>query len=608
MRVRLEVLVAAVLLAVSSSGPAWAVSDVLNRKTVPTTEINGAKYIALDVFQDALGLEGDQTLTGSYRLFGSPGLTKDVVVEFSADSPQVLINDKESAIGNAPVMKDGKMQVPYDEFVAMFVTAKEAEKAEAAPQPSSGSVLTEVIHSHHGSITTLGFKWSARPDYRFLFDGDTATLQVVFKNSSKKLTAEEVAVESEEVSRVTFEPIPEKGVLVASVHLKNEVTYDSTFDEASGTLTLRLKGPGTLEAPPTSVTEVGGTDMQSFLARNMIVLDAGHGGEDKGVAPDANKAEARVALELALRLKPLLEKGGFRVALTRNSDGGLALPDRLVAINAQKPGMVVSLHANASPNPDLQGTQIYVLKAPATLDPLDPFASRKGTWGPSADEVNLAGAAAKRISGVIAKVLKRRVEVIPEGLLMPASKVFAPAMTIEVGYLTSPRDRALFEKKTFTDKLAYSIYAGLYDHFLEQWKAAGGRGPAVAKLQDVPADLPPAERVAPAPVATKPELKKAPSVVVPESADAADPATDEEPMDGPDEDPPTSKRAGTLPKAAALPPPAPRPAAPAKSAAPVEEDDDDTGHGATNTAVAVTPSAAAPSTKASPKANEEDEE
>lgn len=584
----LVTLLSAALLA--APAPASALSETLNKKTVPVVEVGGTKYIELDVFQDALGLEGDQTLTGSYRLFGSPGLTRDVVVEFSADQPQVLVNDKENALTHAPVMQGGKLHVPYEEFVALFLAGtKDAEAQTPGAPAAAGAVLTDVTHTSQGSITTIGFKWTARPDYRFLFDGDTATLQVVFKQASKKLATEEVSVESEEVSRVTLEPIPEKGVVVASIHLKSEVTYDSNFNEATGTLTLRLKGPGTLEAPPSAAVDSGGTDMQSFLARNVIVLDPGHGGDDKGVAIDAGKPEAKVVLELALRLKPLLEKGGFKVALTRNSEGGLALFDRLVAINAQKPGMVISLHANSAPNPDLQGTQIYTLKLPATLDPSDPFASRRGTNGPSADEINLANGAAGRISAALAKNLKRRVELVQEGLLMPATRVFAPTMTVEVAYLTNPKDRALLDKKHFVDKFSYSIYSGLYDHFLAQWKAAGGRGPAVAKLPDVPADLPPAERAAPAPV-VKAEARKAPPVVIPESADAADAAEDEEPLDGPDEDPPTTRKA-TLPKAAAVPPPAPKaPAAKPAPKAEEEEEEEPTPARAANALPAATPS------------------
>lgn len=556
-----------------ATAPASALTDTLNKKSVPLVEVNGARYIALDVFQDALSLEGDQTLTGSYRLFGAPGLTRDVVVEFSADSGQILVNDKEATLKATPVLRDGKLHVPYDEFVALFVAEPGAGAQPEQPQPAAdGAVLKDLKHSRQGSITTLSFKFEGRPDYRFLFDGDTATLQVVFKQASKTFAPEELEVESEEVSRVTLEPIPDKGVLVASVHLKSEVTYDSAFDEATGMLTLRLKGPGTLEAPPSSAQDARGTDMQSFLSRNVIVLDAGHGGEDKGVAPEGAKPEAKVVLELALRLKPLLEKGGFKVALTRNSEGGLSLNDRLVAINASRPGLVLSLHANSSPNPDVQGSQIYVLKSPPSVDPSDTYAAKKGVSGPSADEIGLAQEAARRMSSAIAKILKRRVELIQEGLLMPASKVFGPAVSVEVAYLTSPRDRALLDKKAFIDKLSYSIYSGIYDHFLGLWKQSGGKGPAIAKLSDVPAALPPAERAAPAPVATKPDAKKSPPpVVVPESANAADDGGDDEALDGPDEDPPP--RARTLPKATAVPPPPPKPVAPARRAVVQEEDE-----------------------------------
>jgi N-acetylmuramoyl-L-alanine amidase len=570
------------LLAAAAAGgtarPALALTEVLNRRTVTVQEIGNVKYIALETFQDALGVEGDQTLTGSYRLFGAPGVTEDVVVEFSADSLQVLVNDKESRLRGAPVLSGGRMLLPYEDFVALFLPGHASGKPDE-PRAAGPSTLLDVSYTRAGSLTTITFHFTSQPDYRFRFDGDTSTLQVVFRRTDKRFTGEEIDVDSEEVSRVTLEPITHQGLLVASIHLLSDVTYDSSYDEAGHQVVLRLKGPGSGDASAARPRAGAGRDMPSFLANGAVVLDPGHGGDDRGVAPQGGKTEARLTLDLALRIKPLLEKGGFKVVLTRNSEGGLTVPDRLAAINSRAAGLVVSLHMNASADPNAGGTQIYVPKPPTGRDPGDPFAARRGIRGPSPEEVQSARLAARKMMTALSKALKRRVELIEDSQVMPAARVFAPAVTIEVAYLTSARERAQLDRKSFLDKLTYAFYSGIYEHYLERWKASGGSGAPVPKLQDMPSLLPPPEKAAPAPV--KAAVKKdVPPVAAPESANALD-GEDEEPMDGPDGPdgpaPDASRPRDVLPRAAAVPPRAPPPAAPRQPGRgdPADEDEED---------------------------------
>ncbi|MBI4859204.1 MAG: N-acetylmuramoyl-L-alanine amidase [Candidatus Riflebacteria bacterium] len=555
--------------------PARAVSENLNKKTVELTVVGGVRYIPVDVFQDALALEGDQTLSGAYRLFGSAGQTADIVVEFSAGSSKVLLNDREAALKHPPIQGANGLLIPYDEFVTLFLPESANLKKEEPTQPQSQATLQDITQARLGAVTAIYFKFTTRPDYRFQFDGDTGTLQVVFRNVVKQLAVEEIEVDSDDASKITLEAIPEKSLLVASIHLRQEVTYDSAFDETTGQLALKLKAPGAVETQVADSPERQGSDMQSWCANRTIVLDAGHGGDDQGVVGATGKTEARLALELALRLKPLLEKGGFKVAMTRNSDGGMSLTDRLIAVSGRRPALVLSIHLNSSFDPEQQGAQIYVLKVPANVDPQDVYAGKWGVHGPSPEEIGLAHKAARKLMAVQARALKRRIELVEEELLLPAGRLFCPAVTLEVAYLTSPRENALLERRAFLDQWTYSVYSGLYDYFLERWKADGGSGPAMEKLPDLPDALPAPEKAAPAP-AKMAASKKSTQVDPPELADALDGEDAEEATDGPDGQPATTRTRDVIPRAAAVPPPRPRPSA-ARSAPPadVEEESDE---------------------------------
>jgi len=102
-----------------------------------------------------------------------------------------------------------------------------------------------------------------------------------------------------------------------------------------------------------------------------IVLDPGHGGFDKG-ARNAFGTEKDFALDVARKLRPLLQKKGFKVILTRENDVFIPLHMRARLANATKDSIFVSLHFNATnSNRDATGFEIFSLTprgAPSTDD------------------------------------------------------------------------------------------------------------------------------------------------------------------------------------------------------------------------------------------------
>ena len=93
-----------------------------------------------------------------------------------------------------------------------------------------------------------------------------------------------------------------------------------------------------------------------------VVLDPGHGGKDPGALGVGGVAEKDIVLMIAKRLKArLAAEPGVVVVLTRETDVFLALEERTARANAERADLFISIHANASPNPDLTGTETYYL-------------------------------------------------------------------------------------------------------------------------------------------------------------------------------------------------------------------------------------------------------
>jgi N-acetylmuramoyl-L-alanine amidase len=101
-----------------------------------------------------------------------------------------------------------------------------------------------------------------------------------------------------------------------------------------------------------------------------VVLDPGHGGYDKGAESGFGK-EKDYALDVARKLRPLLQAKGFKVILTREHDVFLPLHFRAHIANQTRDSIFVSLHFNGASNRDATGFEIFSLTprgAPSTAD------------------------------------------------------------------------------------------------------------------------------------------------------------------------------------------------------------------------------------------------
>jgi N-acetylmuramoyl-L-alanine amidase len=98
----------------------------------------------------------------------------------------------------------------------------------------------------------------------------------------------------------------------------------------------------------------------------VIVLDPGHGGVETGAVGPSGLEEKDVTLDLARRLKPLLERHGVTVVLTRDEDRVMPLDDRTAIANQNRAELFVSIHVNASKRKSAVGAETYFLSTDAT--------------------------------------------------------------------------------------------------------------------------------------------------------------------------------------------------------------------------------------------------
>ena len=90
----------------------------------------------------------------------------------------------------------------------------------------------------------------------------------------------------------------------------------------------------------------------------IVVLDAGHGGNDAG-ATTLNIIEKDLTLEIVQRVKAQNKNANVKIILTRDSDQMINLQDRSNLINKVNPTFFISVHVNKTINTELNGNEIF---------------------------------------------------------------------------------------------------------------------------------------------------------------------------------------------------------------------------------------------------------
>ena len=111
----------------------------------------------------------------------------------------------------------------------------------------------------------------------------------------------------------------------------------------------------------------------SRRARNLVVVDAGHGGRDPGARGPGGTREKDVTLRIARRVAELLrDDPAFEVRMTRDRDTLIALHDRARLANRWRdegqPAVFMSIHANANESRSEKGFETYFLSEARTAD------------------------------------------------------------------------------------------------------------------------------------------------------------------------------------------------------------------------------------------------
>src|SRR2546422_8437018 len=211
-----------------------------------------------------------------------------------------------------------------------------------------------------------------------------------------------------------------------------------------------------------------------------VGIDPGHGGHDTGTIGPKGLREKDVVLDVALRLKKLIEKNrGSSVLLTRRDDTFIPLEERTAIANEKAADLFISVHANASRDPDARGVETYYLNFTSSPESLEVAARENATSQESVHELQdlikkIAMTEKIRESREFAQLVQhelyasvvkagkaqrdRGLKKAPFVVLIGANM---PSILAEISFLSNPRDERLLKRRDYRQKVAQSLYQGI---------------------------------------------------------------------------------------------------------------------------------------------------
>jgi len=189
---------------------------------------------------------------------------------------------------------------------------------------------------------------------------------------------------------------------------------------------------------PSSAAESKSSEvsMQKSRPSAVVVIDAGHGGFDRGGIRRQQIAEKNMTLDVALRLRKKLLAAGYRVVMTRDSDFFVSLPERVAIANSNRNAIFICIHFNSATRAAANGVETYYYRRDAM--PLAANIHRNV----------IAGAPSEN------RGIRRRGYYV-------LRKTTNPGVLVECGFLTNPTEGQLALTTAYRDKLAEEIARGI---------------------------------------------------------------------------------------------------------------------------------------------------
>ena len=455
-----------------SPAPIGVVSAA-GRRTLSTTVINEQEYVALDDVSAFVPLMIREDRQGGVTI-----AVRGRAIVAQRDRALVSVDGRVVALPAPLTRMGGRWLAPVD-----FLPRAIGPLAESRIEYRRGSRLLLIGNVRvprvtarvepAGTGTRVTLEIAPPAGIMTVTEAD----RVMVRLDADALDVGQVAGSSPAVTQVRAEP--PATVTVGLAPSAGDVRASTSSTETATRVVIEITPPGQGPEPSSAATPppAAAPVLVSKGGVQIVVIDPGHGGDDAGVHGAGGTLEKQVALDVARRLKTVLEaRLGVRVVLTREDDRAVPPDERTATANNAKGDLFISLHMSASRLPSMTGASIYFMRLDREGEETRREAGAQsvslpvlggGTRVIETIRWDLAQArhvdASGRLANLLAAALEGHVPTTPQPVQSAPVRVLAglnmPAVLFEMGYLTNPDQ----EKRAATDDGRSGLVQAIYD-------------------------------------------------------------------------------------------------------------------------------------------------
>lgn len=223
-------------------------------------------------------------------------------------------------------------------------------------------------------------------------------------------------------------------------------------------------------------------------SKKVVMLDAGHGGQDPGAISKAGRYEKDLTLKMAKETKKLLEEAGYKVVLSRDRDVFITLRGRVKKAHDAKADLFISIHADSAKNTSARGLSIYTISEKASDKEAAALAERENKsdilLGMDLDDyqqevssvlIDLAKQdtmkESRRYADLVVKEMQRSVQLLPNAHRFAGFAVLKspniPSVLLEMGYMSNRKEEREMQKASYRKKLGKALVRAVDAYFKE---------------------------------------------------------------------------------------------------------------------------------------------
>jgi N-acetylmuramoyl-L-alanine amidase len=404
--------------------------------SLPVVQREGRDYVGLLEVLDPLGTVSAKSDAPRWRIHYN-----NILGDFTQGSARARIQGRDADLAGRFILENGRGFVPLASLASLLprflggpVTLHEesgrlfigsvATHFTASISPNDASSL--VFHFTSPVNPTIASE-PGRLRMTFLHEPVTAPASPTLTFGSKIIPSS-TYTESNGAAQITvsttvplFASFSNDGRTVTLTPAKSQIAAATT---AATTTPKSVPAPPLAQGNPAPVPPAANPPPSPAPRRYFAIIDASHGGDDRGEALSGSLAEKDVTLAFARTLRQELESRGLTTLMLRDSDANLALDDRASYANSSHAAIYIVLHAASSGH----GVRLYTAMLPySTTEDRGPFRSWTTAQSPS---IALSQTAAASIADTLKKVqLPVRTLTAP---LRPLNSVVIAALAVEV--------------------------------------------------------------------------------------------------------------------------------------------------------------------------------